>query len=76
MDFETKIAIRTNFDLCPKSKPLAELFVAEAARQEVTLKELTVAAKATVEAYRDAMDPKSISVKGFEGKAKAALESI
>ncbi len=76
MTFERIVELRANLKLHPKAKPLAQLLVAEAARQEVTLGELTVATMIAVEVYKDAMDQRSTPVKGFEGEAKASLESI
>ena len=76
MDCIEKITLRENLKIHPKAKPLAERLVAEAARQEVSLSELRLAAKIAVTMYEQAMNPASMCVKGFESDAKATLESI
>ena len=76
LNFATKLELKENLRRYPKARPLAELLITQAALQEVTLEELTVAAECAVAIYADAMDPKSICVKGFESEAKATLESI
>lgn len=58
----------------PKAKPLAELLVAEAAKQGATLEDLELAAKIAAHVYERAM--RSAGLSEFLGEAQAALDSI
>lgn len=58
----------------PKAKPLAELLVAEAAKQGATIEELKLAAKIATHVYERAM--RSAGLSEFLGEAQAALDRM
>ena len=65
---------RPVLNTAPKAKTLAELLVAEAAKQGATMEELQLAAKIATHVYESAMQ--SASLTEFFGKAQATLDRI
>ncbi len=60
----------------PNAKPLAMTLVEAAAKQGVSMEELSTACVLAQKAYQKAMDRSRIAVTEFESDAKAALERI
>lgn len=60
----------------PNAKPLAMTLVEAAAKQGVSMEELSTACVLAQKAYQKAMDRSHIAVTEFESDAKAALERI
>ena len=58
----------------PKAKTLAELLVAEAAKQGATIEELELAAKIAAHVYERAL--RSAGLSEFIGEAQAALDRL
>ena len=76
MNWLDAIAIRASLKHCPKAKPLAEMLVAEAARQGATIRELELAGNIAVRAYESAMDQSRKILTEFQREAQSELEGI